>query len=110
MADRSDAKPPSPFKDWRECRDYYALESIFLMQLADRQPSRRNQKRAKEASEKAFAAEKRRLEETKLQTRQHHGSWWVYDPTHDSDTGPYATQQEARAWIDGIRKEEPDNG
>ena len=37
-----------------------------------------------------------------LYAREHHGSWWAYDPTHDSDTGPYSTREQAQEWIDAI--------
>lgn len=39
----------------------------------------------------------------KLAPRKHDGSWWSYDPIHDSDTGPYTTRQEAQAWINEVR-------
>lgn len=41
----------------------------------------------------------------KLMPRQHDGSWWAYDPEHDSDTGPYSTRQEAQEWINALRRE-----
>jgi hypothetical protein len=46
----------------------------------------------------------------KLTPRRHDGSWWAYDPEHDSDTGPYATRQEAQGWINDIRQrtQQPD--
>lgn len=48
--------PPPPFQTWEECRDYYALESIFLGKLLDRRPGAGNQRRYEEASQKAIGA------------------------------------------------------
>ena len=51
-------KLPSEFETWEMCRDYYALESIFLGQLFDQKRSKRNKKRYMEAAAKAVAANK----------------------------------------------------
>ena len=32
--------PPPGFDSWEQCRDYYALEALFLGQLYDRKPTR----------------------------------------------------------------------
>lgn len=36
---------------------------------------------------------------TTLVPRFHSGSWWVWAPAYDSDTGPFATEREAKEWI-----------
>ncbi len=38
-----------------------------------------------------------------MKTRHHDGSWWAYDPKHDSDTGPYSTEEQAQEWINQIK-------
>ena len=45
------------FENWKQYRDYWALEATFLMQLADRNPSRRNKARAKKAAQRALSAD-----------------------------------------------------
>ena len=47
---------PAGFSCWRECRDYYALEALFLLQVYERSRTRANRKRYEEAARKAFDA------------------------------------------------------
>jgi len=49
-------KPPSPFKTWEQCRDYYALEALFLGQLYEARGTKGSKNRYKEAAECAVAA------------------------------------------------------
>lgn len=43
-----------------------------------------------------------------MKTRFHDNSWWAYDAEHDSDTGPYSTEQQAQDFIDQIRTNDED--
>jgi hypothetical protein len=52
-------KPPADFESWEDCRDYWALESIFRGQWADRHPSKRNKERYMKAAKLAVAANNR---------------------------------------------------
>ena len=54
----SEIEVPPEFKNWEQCRDYYALEALFFGQLLDRQPGLRNKKRFAAAARKAVAANK----------------------------------------------------
>lgn len=55
------AKPNTPpgFDSWEQCRDYYALEAIFLGQLYDRRPGPRNKMNYMRATRFAAYANKR---------------------------------------------------
>jgi len=55
----SDSDPLSPFESWEDCRDFYALEAIFLGQLLDRKPGKANRKRYGRACDLASAANER---------------------------------------------------
>lgn len=50
---------PTRFSTWKECRDYYALEAIFLGQLYDRNKTAANKRRYREAAAKALEADER---------------------------------------------------
>jgi hypothetical protein len=50
---------PPGFDTWEQCRDYYALDAIFLGQLYDRRPGPHNRKRYSEAARLATAANRR---------------------------------------------------
>ncbi len=52
----SESALPREFETWEQCRDYYALDAIFLGQLLERRPGPRNKKRYIEAAKKAVAA------------------------------------------------------
>ncbi len=47
---------PREFESWEQCRDYWALEAIFLGQLFDRRPGPRNKKRYMDAAQRAVAS------------------------------------------------------
>jgi hypothetical protein len=49
---------PREFESWEQCRDFFALEAIFLGQLFDRRSGPRNKKRYMDAAKKAVAANK----------------------------------------------------
>lgn len=51
--------PPSEFKSWEEARDFYSLEALLLVQLYDRSPIPRNERRAKAAARRAEGANAR---------------------------------------------------
>ena len=42
-----------------------------------------------------------------MKPRFHDNAWWAYDPEHDSDTGPYSTEEQAQEWIDQIQSSDP---
>lgn len=50
---------PPGFESWEDCRDFYALEALFLGQLYDRRPGPRNKRRYLEAAQKATDANHR---------------------------------------------------
>lgn len=58
MVDAQAVTAPAGFESWEQCRDYYALEAIFLGQLFDQRPGPRNKERYMAAAEKAVAANK----------------------------------------------------
>ena len=47
---------PTGWDSWEKCRDYWALEALFLGQLFDRHPGPRNKKRYLAAAGRAVDA------------------------------------------------------
>lgn len=48
--------PPTEFKSWEQCRDYYSLEAMFLGQYYSCHKTKANKQRYSRASKLAIAA------------------------------------------------------